>query len=453
MIRAVIAFAVLAAVIAGATWLADHPGAVTIDWWDYRIETSLAFLGAGVAVTCVVAAFLSRFWWSLRRFPRRASQRWREGRREQGYRALTQGMVALAAGDSQEARRQAQKAVAMGAPSPLTLLLSAQAAQLQGEGQAAKGFFTAMLGNPDTAFLALRGLIGQAMREGDDATAMRLIEQARELRPKTPWAITTLFDLQARAGHWRMAEKSLKDATRKKIVAQDEGARKLAILLVEQSRGADAGGQASEALSLAEKAHKRDPSLIPATVRLLGLLGGAGRERRARNVAHKAWAAGPHLELSRAYAGIKPEEDPLARYQRFRKLCSYNPGHEESHLALARAALDAKLWGEARNNLAKLASSELSRRLCLTMAELEEKEHQDMATAHYWLSRAAAADPDPAWVCCACGTVPAAWSALCGSCGAFATLDWRVPGREGERVVGAPSPVIALPVDAAPSAP
>ena len=65
-------------------------------------------------------------------------RRRRERRRRAGYRALTQGMVAVAAGDPQEARRFARSADALLADPPLTLLLSAQAAQLDGDETAAK---------------------------------------------------------------------------------------------------------------------------------------------------------------------------------------------------------------------------------------------------------------------------------------------------------------------------
>ncbi len=57
---------------------------------------------------------------------------------------------------------------------PLTLLLSAQAAQLNGDEQAARRYFTAMLDRAETEFLGLRGLVMQALRGGDEAAALGL---------------------------------------------------------------------------------------------------------------------------------------------------------------------------------------------------------------------------------------------------------------------------------------
>ncbi|HEY9536081.1 MAG TPA: hypothetical protein VIS03_00700, partial [Kiloniellaceae bacterium] len=54
-----------------------------------------------------------------------------------------------------------------------------------------------------------------------------------------------------------------------------------------------------------------------------------------------------------------------------------------------------------------------------------------------WLERAAAAPPDPAWVCERCGAVATRWSATCGSCHNFDSLHWRLPRRVGALPAGA----------------
>src|SRR5208337_2920792 len=126
-----------------------------------------------------------------------------------GYRALTQGMVAVAAGEPREAQRFARRADLLLADPPLTLLLSAQAAQLDGDDAAAKKFFSAMLDRAETEFLGLRGLINQALRSGDRGTALYLAERAMVLRPNTGWVVESLFDLEVRQVRWEAAWKTL----------------------------------------------------------------------------------------------------------------------------------------------------------------------------------------------------------------------------------------------------
>src|SRR5262249_57792128 len=101
--------------------------------------------------------------------PRRCARGGADNRRRKAYRALTQGMVAVAAGDAGEARRQAKLAGTLLNDPPLTLLLAAQAAQLDGDERAAEKYFRAMLDRPETAFLGLRGLLMQSLKAGNNA--------------------------------------------------------------------------------------------------------------------------------------------------------------------------------------------------------------------------------------------------------------------------------------------
>jgi len=185
--RALPAFIVALFIAVAAGILAAHPGSVSLRWEDWHVDTSV-----GVLVTAVVliATLSAAFFHLLRRIlggPRAFVRARRERRRRQGYRALTQGMVAVAAGDAEEAQKFARKADVLLAEPPLTLLLSAQAAQLNGDERAAQSYFRAMLERPETEFLGLRGLVMQALRGGDEGAALALAERARELRPRTPW--------------------------------------------------------------------------------------------------------------------------------------------------------------------------------------------------------------------------------------------------------------------------
>ena len=44
-----------------------------------------------------------------------------------------------------------------------------------------------------------------------------------------------------------------------------------------------------------------------------------------------------------------------------------------------------------------------------------------------WLLRAASAAPAAAWLCSKCGAASDQWRARCAGCGAFDSLDWKLP--------------------------
>ncbi|HLI10270.1 MAG TPA: heme biosynthesis HemY N-terminal domain-containing protein [Alphaproteobacteria bacterium] len=444
MARATVFLLILAVIAGGIAWIADHPGAVSIAWEGYRIDTSVGVLIAAAALTGAAAAILYRFWRILRGAPQALVRRRREGRRIKGYRALTQGMVAVAAGDAEEARRQARRADLLLKEPPLTMLLAAQAAQLNGDEAAAEKYFTAMLERPETEFLGLRGLIMQTMRKGETARALELARRARSLRPRTGWVLTTLHELEVRAGDWRAAEETARLAVKAKAMTAEAARRNRAIARYEQSLAAEAAGQPEPALSRAVEAAELDPGLVAAVVRAAMLLARADKSRRARHLIEDAWSRAPHPALAKAYLDLEQAVTPLERVMRVQKLIARHPDDRESRLALAEAALAARLWGEARRAL-EAVDGPGTARVCQLWAALEEAEHGDGAAARAWLARAARAPLDPAWICGHCGTAHAEWLSLCHRCGAYDSLAWRSP----ERVTATPLPPPPAPLPAA----
>jgi HemY protein len=209
VIRGIAGILILAAVIAAAVFMADRPGRVDIIWQDWQIETSVGVLVAAAVFAALLVWLLISALRLIISSPQRMLRSRRAWRRRAGYRALAQGMVAVAAGDAQEARRYARRADVLLADPPLTLLLSAQAAQLDGDEGAAKRFFTAMLERHETEFLGLRGLLNQALRAGDRRAALQLTERAMALRPRARWVALSRFDLETREGHWEAARETL----------------------------------------------------------------------------------------------------------------------------------------------------------------------------------------------------------------------------------------------------
>jgi HemY protein len=429
MTRALYLFVQIVLVVGFAVALAWFPGRIAVDWQGWRIDMSVGVLVFIVAVLIVLAVVVSRFWGAIRRAPGHFLESRRINRRQRGYKALTQGMVAVAAGDVQEARRAARKADALLDEPPLTMLLSAQAAQLGGEETAARRYFEAMLDHRDTAFLGVRGLLMQAIKAGDKAEALRLAERAYNLRPETEWVVDQLFELQVESALWSEANETIATAIRRKTLPAAGARRRRAAVLVEHSRLAEAEGDLDTALSRAREAHDLDPGLVPATLALARLFKARDRAARAVRLIEEAWARGPTPELASAYGALIADTDPLARVKRFQRLFSFRPDHRESHIALAEASLAARLWGEARKHLTGAAGDAPTARVCRLMAELEELESGDMAASRQWLARATAAVPDEAWVCNSCGAVSGSWSALCGNCNAFGSLAWQPPPR------------------------
>lgn len=443
MIRAGLILLVLALVGAAAAWFAEYPGNVSVNWSGWRIDTSVGAAALALGMLVMASGLTYRIWAWLRGGPRRMAASRDIVRRQRGYKALTQGMVAVAAGDAAEALRLSKSAEALLEDPPLTLLLSAQSAQLDGDERAAERYFRAMLSNPELEFLGLRGLLSQSLRGGDNDAALEFARRAYALKPQAEWAQTTLFELQMASGQWKRAEALLQDMGRKSSLAPGQADKRRAILLYEQAVSAKSAGDGRKAQRLAIKAHGVAPGFVPAAALAAGQLSAAGKQRKAAAILQAAWIAAPHPDLVEAFRALWPSESADKRLERFAEMVGggvtdpQDSRYYETKFGLARFAVDARDWAAARAHLQAITGDHPSGRVCRLWAELEDAENGPGLAARDWLMKASAATNDPAWVCAECAQAAPEWSASCPHCQMFDSLEWRAAG--GPSLLALPS--------------
>ena len=240
----------------------------------------------------------------------------------------------------------------------------------------------------------------------------------------------TLFELQSGNGAWISASETNDDMARKRLLEKPEAERRRAVIAFELAREADAAGDSAKALKHLKAATDQAPDLIPAVVALMRRFVADGQHRKGVSLGEKIWAKTPHPDLLEPYWDARKSPDGIARVKACEKLADINKDHIESHIALARAALGAELWGEARKHLQAAGAGdglEPQARICRMMAELEERENGDLTKAREWLVRAGSARQDEKWVCGECGNGVEVWTAHCGNCNAFDSFAWRTP--------------------------
>lgn len=427
MLRILSFLITVALLVTAAVWFAQRPGEVTVHWQGWRVDTNVPVLLLALAAVLFAFSLLFRLLVFVFGAPRRFIQSRRESRRRKGYLALMDGLSAVAAGDPALAARKAKAADSLLRDPPLTMLLSAQAAQLSGDATAARQHFTAMLDRPETAFLGLRGLLTQAIKAGDQAAALDYARRAHAINPDAPWLTATLFDLQARAGLWREAEDTLSHAERRGVFSSDEARRKKAVVLFERARQSLDGGDRKGAIKLLRQARDADPAFAEAAIRLATLLAQEGKHRRATGLLEDVWRFNPHPDLAKAYMGLWAHEDALQRLRRAETLAAAHPRHPESHIVVAEAALAAELWGQARSHLMTAAETHPSARIYRLLAEVEQRETGNETAVREWLAKAASAKADSVWLCRACATPAPQWLAACPACHGIDTIAWSDP--------------------------
>jgi HemY protein len=456
VIRILFYLAVVFVLGLGFAWLADRPGDLVVTFDGYRYEVSL--MVAAVAVTAIVAAAMI-LWWlakSIWNSPYTISRYFRVRRRDRGYQALSTGMIAAGAGDAALARRKNKEAAKLirSDQEPLIQLLDAQASLLEGDHEGARAKFEAMIDDPETRLLGLRGLYLEAERLGDRAVARHYAGRAAELAPQLGWASDATLEELTERGDWDGALKVLDGQKATRVVDKATGNRRRAVLLTAKAMAAlDADPLAARNAAL--EANRLAPELVPAALAAAKALFKLNDVKKGSKLLEAAWKVEPHPEIADLYVHARHGDATHDRMARATKLQSLRRNHAESSLAVARAALDAGEYKTARAEAEAAIRMQPREGAYLLLADVEEAETGDQGRVRQLLSKAVRAPRDPAWV--ADGVISERWAPASPVTGRLDAFEWKAPverlgqlieqEEDAEQRIAAP-PAIVAPVAA-----
>jgi HemY protein len=421
MYRIILFLLLIALAAAGAAWVADQTGDVVLSWSGLKVTITPPALAIGTAI--LAAILLWAIVSALGRVPEKIRRNSRERRAARGRHAITHGLLAIGHGDAAKARAHAQLARKHAAHDPLALLLHAQSAQLDGDREGARAAFRAMAEREDTRLLGLRGLFIEAQRGDDPISAVMIAEEALKLSPSSTWASHAVLGFRCAKGDWSGALAILDTNLASGLIDKPAYRRQRGVLLTARALELESVDRDMSRESVME-AVKLAPTLVPAAVLASKYQSEAHQVRRSMRIVETAWLAQPHPDLADAYAHVRLGDSARQRLVRVETLAAKAPGHLESGLAVARAAIDATEYARAREALAPFISAP-TQRVAMLMAEIERTEHGDSGRARAWTLRAVRALHDPVWT--ADGYVSDRWRPVSPVSGRLDAFQWQTP--------------------------
>jgi len=440
MLRILVFLFVIGLVAIGLGFLVEQPGTLALTWFGYHVDTSPLLALSVIALTAIVIWSLFRFVFHL---PGLVSVTSRARRRARGHAALARGIVAAGVGDARKASKASHDAKKLVPDEPLTLLLEAQAAQLSGDRDAAERAFRAMTEKSETKLLGLRGLHAESLRRGDHDRAHQFALEAQNISP-LGWSGQALLDRYTASSDWEAARLCVAQNLRARIIDAATANRQKAVIDTALAMGIEANNP-DRAISLLRAAVKKAPDLVPASALLARLLASRGKLRAASKLIEAAYAKAPHPDLAQAYVEMRHGDAATDRLARARTLAKFAPNDPESAMMIAGAALDARDFATAREAMAPLVASgeRPTARMCLIMAELEEREHNAQGLVREWLARASRAARDPIWI--ADGHWSKLWAPVSPVTGKLDAYRWVQPKEELTGPVEEPPPAYEPP--------
>ncbi|PJI37579.1 heme biosynthesis HemY N-terminal domain-containing protein [Ferrovibrio sp.] len=421
LVRGALVLIALMALAGFAAWIADQPGRVALTWFGWRIEAPAPLLALGLLLLGLAAFMLT---WALA-WAAALPQRRRLKRQQKGYANFAAGMVAVAAGEADRALSLADKARRQLDDPALSRLLVAHAAQLKGDAALAHEAYLALSQDPGTAFLGTRGLLADARRGNDRASAFEQAQRASRLRPSSPFAAEAELQLLVEAADWDGARKRLETARKKKAVTREAASALSARLDLAEAQAALVRGDPRMARQWAERAAKVLPDHPAPPVLMARAADTAAAREAAAFHLRRAFARTPSEALAEAWLTLQRETPAEKLMGRAEDFVAERKPEVASQLLFAAAALQIRDFTAARAalNTAGPSGGAWAARL---LAKLAEDSEGDATAADHWHRLAGQHAP---WQCGHCGTGAADWSLLCASCGSFDTLD---PTKLGE---------------------
>ncbi len=414
-------------------WVADNPGTIFLQWEWLAQKMGRPGEEVGVPLTLAFSLlvgliFLIMLGWGILRgvigAPTMLSKFFDNRKREKGYKALSQGLIAASSGDASTARKLTKESKKLLGQDPLVALLGTQTAILEGKRDEARENFKTMLENDTTKMVALRGLFLEAERQGEPEAARHYAEEAAKTAPSLPWASNAKLRYAASDGDWDAAIRTLDSNRSAGLIDKVAAKRQRAVLLTGKAMDKE-NENPDYALKLSKEAHKLARDLVPAATTFARVSTRLGDPKTATKILEASWKEAPHPELAEAHSAVSSGESVQERLERAKNLSKLKPKDPEGNLALAIAAIDANEWVQAREALESVLTSHPTERAYLLMADIEEGQHGDKGRMRDWLARAVRAPADPAWV--AGNHVSDEWLPVSPIDGETDAFEWKVP--------------------------
>lgn len=313
-----------------AAWVGEHPGMVTMTWFGYQIETSVAVLLLFAILAGLALAVAYNLLYRLLRAPGHYAQRRSLKHYQLALSEITHSVAALAANDMNAANRHTKRAEKALGTTPLTLLLSAQISKSEGSDNETRELLEQLLEHPETEYLAAKSLSDAAQKQQRLPQALLFAERAHRVNPKESHGAWAVFELHLDEGHFQEAEAHAQQARKHGAFSRADLVAAKGRIALKQAEISYANGNKENALTLAERAVKALPGDVKAAELCARLYVEAHKLDKALNVIQAQWKAAPSPALAALFRELTEETKPAKKDKLVEKLVASNPAAAEN---------------------------------------------------------------------------------------------------------------------------
>ena len=402
--------------------ISNQEGITEIEWIGWKMEVPTSILIGGLIILILIILWIYNLWKIILNLPSKIFRIIRENRQKNGYNALAYGLVASSAGDVESAQKYAAQAKRLLDNKELTEMLSAHAAHLSGDKNAALEYFNSLSERKNTKFHGQLGLMRLAIESNNHDEALDRARIASNIQPRNPKLNSMLVIMEAKHENYEKSIEALQKARRIGSIEETRAQQLAASLYTKIGLKKLEENELNEAEKSLSLALREKTDFIPAVIALSKILIGKENQRKALSLLTKTWKVQPHPEIAKTLKLIWKNERSSSNIANLINLTDDNAKAQARYI-IADEAISAGLAGEAKDQLNKVLSEEYNTTYYQLKSRLAYKS-DDKTTSNQELEKALNAPPSQRWGCSSCGITAETWEIRCNNCDKIGTLNW-----------------------------
>ena len=404
MIKILKLFIYVCLIVIPIVWLSNYPGEVKILWKDYLVETNAMGLLTVSIVFCFLIMFFFAIYIKIKSLPRQYALSKKEKNITLAQNSLTEISLALSKGDSIALEKNARKIKKQLDEHVFSTYLIAQASIQAREYKKAEKYLNIIKKNKNAEFIAYKSLALISIKQNQEKLSLKYLKKAHSLDEKNLWVSEQLSLLLAKAEKWSEALNILKFVDNIKNPNLFE---KKAFYMLES--GVDPSKYYD--LSLAS---------LPSVLKIIELNMKNLNEKKALDIISKTWQKYQYLGMIKRF--LKQDSyDVKIALKRFKKIYNaiMNVDTDETKLALAMSAIEAKLWGKAKSLLQSISDNKIDQRVVDLWKKLSKE-----STKIEIPNLPSNIQDAPKWSCSVCLNETDSWNIKCIKCNSIGCIFW-----------------------------
>ncbi|MDC0226623.1 hypothetical protein OAK12_00765, partial [Alphaproteobacteria bacterium] len=387
----------------------------------YSVPTSYVFIG--LILLLIIIFFIQNIYFKIKFNLSKYKSNKALLRKEKGYNAFLNGIIALSNKDYKKANLESKKtSLYLDSNPSLSMLLKSEIYKTENKYDQLNLLYEEMIKNKDTESLALRGLMEQYLRAQDYHHALIYGLKLFNNNPFVEKIYETLVNIIAKTNNWQQLLDLTEKSFSKKIIDKKNYNLNKSIAFFEIAK-IKKYSDVIDAINYIKKALALRSNFPPYVKVYLDILIYDKQYNNAKKIFKKFWNAQPHPEFKNIIFTLADNLD-LDIFQLTKQII--NNFDEDSKILLVESSIASNKWDEARNEIKGLLDTNPKKEVCVLMAKIEKGDSNNIEKFNSWMFRSKDGTEQKTWVCLISNIAQTEWSSLSQD-GHFNTLEWKRP--------------------------